>query len=159
MTERFSTWIVDFNLPRFIPSFISSVHSTSTSSSSSSSSPRRSMSSYFKHSSSNMSPQDPYPSPPSSPPKIDPILRNALRYTISAKEYKTLHQYLISRTPPAVQKRAPQPPRYASIVQTNNDFNTAAIRASLRVFVASQAGLKIWDLLSTSILGRGRPAK
>lgn len=106
-----------------------------------------------------MSPQDSYPSPPSSPANIDPILRNALRYTISAKEYKTLHQYLILRTPPAVRKRAPQPPAYSSIVQTNDDFNTAAIRASLRVFVASQTGLKVWDLITTYVLRRDRPQK
>src|SRR5688572_13480871 len=28
----------------------------------------------------------------------DPILQNALRYTISAKEYETLHKYIISRS-------------------------------------------------------------
>lgn len=106
-----------------------------------------------------MSSQESYPSPPSSPANIDPILRNALRYTISAKEYKTLHQYLILRSPPAVRKRAPQPPTYSSIVQTTDDFNAAAIRASLRVFVASQTGLKLWDLITTYVLRRDRPQK
>lgn len=99
-------------------------------------------------------PGDPYPSPPPSPAKkIDPILRNALRYTISAKEYETLHQYLISRGPPAIQRRAPQPPRYSSIVQSKNDFNVAAIRAAFRIFVATQTGLKIWDLIKIYVLG------
>lgn len=104
-------------------------------------------------------PGEPYPSPPPSPKKIDPILRNALRYTISAKEYETLHQYLISRSPPAIRRRAPQPPRYSSIVQSNNDFNAAAIRASSRIFVASQTGLKIWDLIKLYVLGKGRQLK
>jgi hypothetical protein len=36
----------------------------------------------------------------------DPILRNALRYTISAREYATLHKYVISRSR-ALKKRAP----------------------------------------------------
>ena len=106
---------------------------------------------------------DSYPSPPPSPPrggaKVDPILRNALRYTISEKEYKTLHEYLITRSPNAVRKRAPEPPRYNAIVQSKDDYNAAAIRASFRLFVASEAGLKIWDLFSTRILGRGRPLK
>ncbi|MCJ1464809.1 hypothetical protein MMC07_003423 [Pseudocyphellaria aurata] len=106
-----------------------------------------------------MSSQDSDPTSPPTHPKIDPILRNALRYTISAKEYKTLHQYLIVRTPPAVRKRAPQPPRYSSIVQTNDDFNAAAVRASLRVFVASQTGLNLWDLIITHVIRRARPQK
>ena len=104
-----------------------------------------------------------YPSPPPSPSrggvKVDPILRNALRYTISEKEYKTLHQYLITRSPPVVRKRAPQPPRYNAIVQSKDDYNAAAIRASLRLFVASQMGLKIWDLFTIWVLGRGGSLK
>lgn len=104
--------------------------------------------------------EDPYPSPPPSPAKkIDPILRNALRYTISAREYETLHQYLISRSPPAIQRRAPQPRGYSSIVRSNNDFNAAAIRASSRIFVATQLGLKIWDLIAIYVLGKGRQQK
>jgi len=108
-----------------------------------------------------MASSEAYPSPPSTPPhdgaKVDPILRNALRYTISEKEYRTLHQYLITRSPPAFRKRAPHPPRYNAIVQSKDDYSAAAVRASLRVFVASQAGLKIWDLLTTRILGMGTP--
>lgn len=102
--------------------------------------------------------EDPYPSPPPSPAKkIDPILRNALRYTISAKEYETIHQYLISRSPLAIQRRAPQPRVYSSIVRSNNnDFNAAAIRTSCRIFVATQLGLKIWDLITIYLLGKDR---
>lgn len=36
----------------------------------------------------------------------DPILRNALRYTISAREYSLLHRYVISRSR-VLKKRAP----------------------------------------------------
>ncbi|KAI0394930.1 hypothetical protein F5Y17DRAFT_233936 [Xylariaceae sp. FL0594] len=36
----------------------------------------------------------------------DPVLRNALRYTISAREYETLHRYVISRSR-LLRKRAP----------------------------------------------------
>ena len=108
-----------------------------------------------------MAPSDPYPSPPPSPAQIkaDPILRNALRYTLSAKEYETLHQYLISRSPPAVRKRAPRPPKYAALVQTKGDYNGAAIRASLRVFIATQTSLKLWDLIKGSLSARGKPQR
>ncbi|CAJ2504657.1 Uu.00g120510.m01.CDS01 [Anthostomella pinea] len=36
----------------------------------------------------------------------DPVLRNALRYTISAREYETLHKYVLSRSR-LLRKRAP----------------------------------------------------
>ncbi|KAI9820213.1 MAG: hypothetical protein M1827_005835 [Pycnora praestabilis] len=92
------------------------------------------------------------------PPKMDPIMRNALRYTVSAKEYKLLHQYLISRSPPAILRRAPQPPRYEAIVKSKDDYNAAAVRASLRVFLATQTGLKLWELVLTKVsAARGQP--
>ncbi|KAL9076115.1 MAG: hypothetical protein Q9161_001162 [Pseudevernia consocians] len=105
--------------------------------------------------------EDPYPSPPPSPAqfKADPILRNALRYTLSAKEYKTLHQYLISRSPPAVRKRTLPPPKYAALVQTKDDYNGAAIRASLRVFIATQTSLKLWELVQGNLFARGKPQR
>ena len=98
----------------------------------------------------------------SSPARDSPaqvVLRNTLRYTISAKEYKTLHQYLITRSPPIVQKRAPLPQRFDAIVRNKDDYNAAAIRASLRVFLATQSGLKLWDIILTQIRGRGKTQK
>jgi len=89
---------------------------------------------------------------------IDPILRNALRYTVSAKEYNLLHQYLISRAP-AVRKRTPPPPRYEAIVKSSDDYNAAAIRAALRVAVGSYTGLKAWEWITERLLARGGQAK
>ncbi|KAF1842494.1 uncharacterized protein K460DRAFT_420398 [Cucurbitaria berberidis CBS 394.84] len=86
--------------------------------------------------------------------QIDPILRNALRYTISAKEYQLLHQYLLSRAP-AVKKRTPTPKKYDAIVKGPDDYNVAAIRASLRLGVLTFSGLKAWELISTKLLSRG----
>ena len=108
-----------------------------------------------------MAPKDPYPSPPPSPAQIkaDPILRNALRYTLSAEEYKTFHQYLISRSPTAVKRRALAPPKYTALVQTKDEYNGAAIRASLRVFVITQTSLKLWELIKGSLLSRGKPQR
>ena len=98
---------------------------------------------------------DVYPSPPPSPIKNDPII-NALRYAISPKEYQTLHQYLISRSPPVIRQHAPQPERFRSIVRADDDSRVSAVRASLRVFVATQAGLQIWDQISTHLFNRGK---
>ncbi|EON67793.1 hypothetical protein W97_07048 [Coniosporium apollinis CBS 100218] len=91
----------------------------------------------------------------SKPDKIDPVLRNALRYTVSAKEYKLLHRYLISRAP-AVKKRTPPPPRYEAIVKSGDDYNAAAIRASLRLAVTTYGALKAWEYFTTRVLARGR---
>lgn len=76
---------------------------------------------------------------------MDPILQNALRYTVSAKEYKLLHDYLLSRAP-AVKKRTPPPKKYEAIVESKNDFNVATVRLALRVFVGTYAGFKGWEL-------------
>ncbi|KAL7779953.1 hypothetical protein CFE70_009971 [Pyrenophora teres f. teres 0-1] len=98
----------------------------------------------------------PPPASPSGKP-IDPILRNALRYTISAKEYQLLHQYLLSRAP-VVKKRSIHPKRYDAIVKGPDDYNVAAFRAALRLGVVTLSGLKAWELIQTKLLSRA-PAK
>ncbi|KAG9692563.1 hypothetical protein KCU95_g7401, partial [Aureobasidium melanogenum] len=79
--------------------------------------------------------------------KLDPVTRNALRYTVSAKEYELLHQYLASRAP-SVQKRALPPRKFEAIVQSNHDATVSTVRASLRVFAMTYAALKGWDVIS-----------
>jgi hypothetical protein len=94
------------------------------------------------------------PSSSGRPERIDPVLRNALRYTISPREYELLHQYLLSRAP-AVKKRTLPPKKYDAIAKGGDDYNAAAIRASLRLAVVTFSGLKAWDLLSAKFLSRG----
>lgn len=93
--------------------------------------------------------------------KSDPILRNALRYTISAKEYKTLHKYIISRSR-VLKKNAPTVPQVEKLVERpgkDDDYNAAAVRASLRVFLATSAGLKVYAFLSSKLFGREKAAR
>ena len=87
----------------------------------------------------------------------DPILRNALRYTISAKEYETLHKYIISRSK-ILKRNVPSVARVEKLVERpgRDDYNAAAVRASLRVFFATAAGLKAWNVVSERIFGRER---
>lgn len=89
---------------------------------------------------------------------MDPILRNALRYTVSPREYQLLHQYLLSRAP-VVRKRTPPPKKYNAIVKEGDDYNAAAVRASLRLAVVTFSGLKAWELVRTRLLSRGPPSK
>lgn len=86
----------------------------------------------------------------------DPILRNAIRYTISAKEYETLHRYILSRSK-VLKRNTPSVSRVEKLVERpgRDDYNAAAVRASLRVFVATSAALKVWGLISERFLGTG----
>lgn len=85
----------------------------------------------------------------------DPILRNALRYTISAKEYETLHKYIISHSK-ILKRNAPTVARVEKLVERpgRDDYNASAVRASLRVFFATVAGLKVWDIIQERLLKR-----
>jgi hypothetical protein len=85
----------------------------------------------------------------------DPILRNTLRYTISAKEYETLHEYIISRSK-VLKRNAPTVARVERLIERpgRDDYNAAAVRASLRVFLATGAALKLWRIVGERFLER-----
>lgn len=87
----------------------------------------------------------------------DPVLRNALRYTISAKEYQTLHRYVISRSK-VLKRNTPSVSHVEKLVDRpgKDDYNASAVRASLRVFLATGAGLKAWSVLSQRLFGKDR---
>ena len=106
-----------------------------------------------------MADNGPEASPPVGSAKMDPVLRNAIRYTISAKEYRTLHEYLLKQSPTIVRSRAPQPSKYDAAIKNKDDYNAAAVRASLRVFLAAQTSLKLWDIITDQILRRGSPPR
>ena len=97
-------------------------------------------------------------SPPSSRPYINPILRDILRVSLTTKEYKLLHEYLIKRSPTAIQRRAPSPSSFEAVVQSKDTYNEAAIRASLRVFIATSAGMKLLGFITGKLLARGKDA-
>ncbi|KAK4225763.1 hypothetical protein QBC38DRAFT_253313 [Podospora fimiseda] len=65
----------------------------------------------------------------------DPILRNALRYTISAREYALLHKYVISRSK-ALKKRAPT----VDAVQRMMDSDSGNVRGRTVAIVGKGKG-------------------
>lgn len=85
-------------------------------------------------------------------PRVHPVVRNALRISLSAKEYKTLHQ-LVSQRAPSFQSRLPSPSKYEAIVRSKNRHNEAAFRTSVRVFLVSGALLKLVDRVARRIRG------
>ncbi|KAI0477157.1 hypothetical protein GGR56DRAFT_391820 [Xylariaceae sp. FL0804] len=123
---------------------------------------------------------------PSSP--ADAVLRNALRYTVSAREYETLHRYVLSRSR-AVRKRAPSVnavekymdggnARRGSVVEKDagggagkgregaasrargaDSYNARAIRHALRVFVAAGIASKTYETIIGRLTGQKAPTQ
>ena len=73
-----------------------------------------------------------------------------LQYALSAREYELLHDFLVKRSPTSLQKRSPTVSRPSS----DHDYNPAAFRSALRVFLATATGLKSWELISERLLAR-----
>ena len=76
---------------------------------------------------------------------------NVLQYALSTREYELLHDFLVKRSPKAVQKRVP-----LSKPSAHHDYNPAAFRSAVRVFLATATGLKSWELISERLLSRGK---
>lgn len=77
----------------------------------------------------------------------DPVLRNALRYTVSAREYAALHKYILSRSR-ALRRAAPSPASVEKALQPKkgrDDYNARAVRHALRVFSLTWLGMKGWE--------------
>lgn len=88
----------------------------------------------------------------SSSPKgyTDPVLRNALRYTVSAQEYAALHKYILSRSK-ALRRAAPSPTSVDKALRPKkgrDDYNAKTIRHALRMFAATFVGMKGWEAVS-----------
>ncbi|KAG6007146.1 hypothetical protein E4U21_006330 [Claviceps maximensis] len=121
----------------------------------------------------------PTPIPVMASTPVDPVLRNALRYTISTREYAALHKYILSRSK-ALRLTVPSPAAVEKALQVQaqssapeqqqqqqhrkglggggDDYNVRAVRHALRVFLATLAGMKGWEAVVTR-LGGGRGAK
>ncbi|KAF3065179.1 hypothetical protein GL218_00967 [Daldinia childiae] len=111
---------------------------------------------------------------------VDPVLRNALRYTISAREYETLHKYVLSRSR-LLRKRIPSVnavERYmdggrgGSVsdrdagrgkgkenaanrgIGRGDTYNARTIRDVLRVFVATGLGMRTYEIILARVKGQ-----
>ncbi|KKZ57819.1 hypothetical protein EMCG_05570 [[Emmonsia] crescens] len=99
----------------------------------------------------------PESTPQPGPKTTHPIIRHALCISLSASEYKSLHEKLIKRLPPGVQNRALEPTAFREIVKSQNKYNEAAIRASLRVLLATGVGMKLFAYISQKLATRKAP--
>lgn len=83
----------------------------------------------------------------------DPVLRNTLRYTVSANEYAALHKYILSRSK-GLRRAAPSPASVDKALRPSkggDDFNARAVRHSLRVFAATWLGMKGWEVMARKV--------
>ncbi|KAF5719337.1 hypothetical protein FMUND_4718 [Fusarium mundagurra] len=89
----------------------------------------------------------------------DPVLRNTLRYTISAHEYASLHKYILSRSR-VLRRATPTPNRVEKALQPpkgGDDYNARTVRHALRVFVMTFLGMKGWDIVAKR-MGKEEPS-
>lgn len=94
---------------------------------------------------------------PAGKPRLDPALRNAIRFTLSAREYRALHTYLSKRgATRSLAQQGPEPDRVDASVQGFDDFNAAAVRSAVRTFGALLAGLRAYDVLLDLTVRRGQ---
>src|ERR1700761_3298954 len=87
---------------------------------------------------------------------MDPVLRNAMRYSLSPREYQLLHKYLLARAP-VVRGSAPRPASYKKAIEESDDYNASTVRLTLRLFGTTYAALKLWETLAPRIFARGKP--
>jgi hypothetical protein len=81
----------------------------------------------------------------------------ALQYALSAREFEALEAVLSKISPKRLPKRDAHLPLHPP--STNHDYNPAAFRAALRIFLAASASLKSWELISRRLLSRGKGAE
>ena len=78
-----------------------------------------------------------------------------LCFALNDNEQKLLHHYLIRRGGREAQRGSPQVKGHVRQAALHDDYHAATVRSSLRVFLATAAGLKAWELASTTLQGRG----
>lgn len=81
------------------------------------------------------------------------VHRTPLCFALNENEQKLLHHYLIRRRGREVQ--SPQTEGHVRQAALHDDYHAATVRSSLRVFLATAAGLKAWELASITLQSRG----
>ncbi|ODA81599.1 hypothetical protein RJ55_00099 [Drechmeria coniospora] len=121
--------------------------------------------------------------PAPAPASIDPVLRNTLRYTVSAREYATLHKYILSRSR-LLRRNSPSPaavdkalssgsgtrggahaahghghghshphPHTHAAAGGGDEYTAKAVRHALRVFAVTWVGMKGWEAIARRMAG------
>ncbi|PFH60964.1 hypothetical protein XA68_18493 [Ophiocordyceps unilateralis] len=94
----------------------------------------------------------------SSAASLDPVLRNTLRYTVSAREYALLHRHVLSRTK-VLRRSLPGPASVERALASRHgvggdDYNAKAVRHALRLFCTTWLGLRGWEAVVKRMSGK-----
>ena len=81
----------------------------------------------------------------------DQAPRNSLRYVLTPREQQLLYRKLLARSKTLQTRAGPE-----GQSPGEDDYNAASLRISLRLFVASYSGLKLWEKLSERLFSRGK---
>jgi len=92
------------------------------------------------------------PAPPKEAATIHPIIRNALRISLSVKEYRALHDVAVKRSP-TLKDKLPSPSHYEKMANPKSRHTETALRTALRVFVGSGIGLKLVEVVTRRVRG------
>jgi hypothetical protein len=84
-----------------------------------------------------------------------PSSPSALWYALNAREYELLNHYVIEKLHRRSKKTAARSEPQSDKSVLNDDYHSATIRTSVRVFLGTAAGLKAWELITTFLLARG----
>lgn len=94
----------------------------------------------------------PGPPTPGETATIHPIVRNALRISLSVKEYRTLHDVAVKRAP-SLKDKLPSPSHYENMANPKNRHTEAAFRTSMRLFVGSGIAMKLVEVVMKRVRG------
>lgn len=92
------------------------------------------------------------PAPVGETATIHPIVRNALRISLSVKEYRAVHDVAVRRAP-TLKDKLPSPSLYESMANPKSRRTEAALRTSLRVFVGSGIAMKLVEVVMKRVRG------
>lgn len=96
----------------------------------------------------------------SSKPSVNPpsharrLLILSLRYAISPKEYAIIRRRILLKGPSSIALRTPSKSQFDAVCNQAEDFIPASTRAGLRVFLASNLVLNLWDVVSEKLSKR-----
>ena len=86
-----------------------------------------------------------------------PLVRNALRISLSAREYKRVYEFAVNHGQSNALRNFLPPSEYEALVRSKNKHNVAAIRTSLRVFLGTGAALKLVDAIVSKLQKESSP--
>lgn len=82
------------------------------------------------------------------------LLILSLRYAISPEEYAVVRRRVLLQGPSSIASQTPSKSQFEAVCASVEDYVPASTRAGLRVFLASNLVLSLWDAVSARLAKR-----